>query len=147
MTRIDFYLLSSKHANASERTACRLAEKAYNLRHAIYIHTGSQQRTAQMDNLLWTFRDGSFIPHQMHGQDESHNSPVIIGHQTSPDEELTTHHQLLINLDQTVPSFFSRFERVAEIVSADEQQRQAARERFRFYRERGYELETHELAG
>ncbi len=147
MTRIDFYLLSSQQADASERTACRLAEKAYALKHTIYIHADSQQQAIQLDKLLWTFRDGSFVPHQLHGLDESDNSPVIIGHQSSPDKELATHHQLLINLDQTVPAFFSRFERVAEIVSADEQQRKAARERFRFYRQRGYELQTHELVG
>ncbi len=147
MTRIDFYLLSSPQPDASERTACRLAEKAYRLKHAIYIHTHGQQQTVQIDKLLWTFRDGSFVPHQLHGLDASSNSPVIIGHETSPDKELAAHHQLLINLDQTVPPFFSRFERIAEIVSADEQQRKAARERFRFYRDRGYELQTHELAG
>lgn len=147
MTRIDFYLLNSHQANADERTACRLAEKAYGLRHAIYIHTNSQQQAVQLDKLLWTFRDGSFVPHQLHGQDESLNSPVIIGHESNPDNELATHHQLLINLDQKVPPFFSRFERVAEIVGTDEQQRKTARERFRFYRERGYELQTHELAG
>ncbi|VAX13814.1 DNA polymerase III chi subunit [hydrothermal vent metagenome] len=147
MTRIDFYLLNNQQADASERTACRLAEKAYGLGHAIYIHTNSQQQTTQLDKLLWTFRDGSFVPHHVHGTDESHNSPVIIGHETSSDKELASHHQLLINLNQTVPPFFSRFERVAEIVSANEQQRKAARERFRFYRQRGYELQTHELAG
>ncbi|HEB57446.1 MAG TPA: DNA polymerase III subunit chi [Gammaproteobacteria bacterium] len=147
MTRIDFYLLNSHQADASERTACRLTEKAYTLRHAIYIHTHSQQQATQLDKLLWTFRDGSFIPHHLHGEDESHNSPVVIGHQTRANEELATQHQLLINLAQTVPPFFSRFERVAEIVGVDEQQREAARERFRFYRQRGYELQTHELAG
>ncbi len=147
MTRIDFYILASNKPGVAERTACRLAEKAYGLKHAIYIHTGGQQQTTQLDKLLWTFRDGSFIPHQPHCPDELNNSPVIIGHETSPDAELASHHQLLINLDQTVPSFFSRFERVAEIVGADEQQRNAARKRFKFYRERGYELQTHELAG
>lgn len=147
MTRIDFYLLKNKETSASERIACRLAEKAYGLRHTIYIHTNSPQHTTQLDKLLWTFRDGSFVPHQVHSPEESHNSPVIIGHETNPDEELATHHQLLINLDQTVPPFFSRFERVAEIVSADEQQRSTARERFKFYRQRGYELQTHELTG
>lgn len=147
MTRIDFYILASNKPEAAERTACRLAEKACGLKHAIYIHTAGRQQTLQLDKLLWTFRDGSFVPHQTHGQDELNDSPVIIGHETSPDAELASHHQLLINLDQTVPPFFSRFERVAEIVGADEQQRKAARERFKFYRERGYELQTHELTG
>lgn len=147
MTRIDFYILDSNRANATERTACRLTEKAYGLKHAIYIHTSGQQQTAQLDKLLWTFRDGSFIPHQPHEPDRLNSSPVIIGHETAADAELDAHHQLLINLDQDVPPFFSRFERVAEIVGAEEQQRNTARDRFKFYRERGYELQTHELAG
>ena len=147
MTRIDFYILASKKPDAAEHTACRLAEKAYGLKHTIYIHTSGQQQTAQLDKLLWTFRDGSFVPHQLHSANAINDSPVIIGHETCSDAELATHHQLLINLEQTVPPFFSRFERVAEIVSADESQRNSARERFKFYRERGYELQTHELAG
>ena len=147
MTRIDFYILASKKPDAAEHTACRLAEKAYGLKHSIYIHTSGQQQTAQLDKLLWTFRDGSFVPHQLHRVDAINNSPVIIGHETSLDTELATHHQLLINLEKMAPPFFSRFERVLEIVGADELQRDSARERFKFYRERGYELQTHELAG
>ncbi len=146
MTRIDFYILASNQANVAEHTACRLAEKAYGLKHAIYIHTTGQQQSTQLDKLLWTFREGSFVPHQLHSSTTSNDSPIIIGHEVCSDTELATHHQLLINLDQAVPSFFSRFERVAEIVSADEPQRTSARERFKFYRERGYELQTHELA-
>ncbi len=147
MTRIDFYILTSKEADTAEHTSCRLVEKAYGLKHAIYIHTRDRQQAEQMDKLLWTFRDSSFIPHQLHHPEAKNDSPVIIGHDTGSDAELTRQHQLLINLDQTVPPFFSRFERVAEIVSGDEAQRNNARERFKFYRERGYELKTHELAG
>ncbi len=147
MTRIDFYILANQKAEAAEHTACRLAEKAYGLKHSIYIHASSRQQAMQLDKLLWTFRDGSFVPHQLHNSDANADSPIIIGHQTCSDAELAAHHQLLINLDQTVPPFFSRFERVAEIVSGDETQRTQARERFKFYRERGYELQTHELAG
>jgi len=146
MTRIDFYILGSNKPQAAEHTACRLAEKAYGLKHAIYIHTTGQPQTTQLDKLLWTFRDGSFVPHQPHSSNAMNDSPIIIGHETCSDSELATHHQLLINMDKAVPPFFSRFERVAEIVSAEEPQRSNARERFKFYRERGYELQTHELA-
>ncbi|HFQ14078.1 MAG TPA: DNA polymerase III subunit chi [Gammaproteobacteria bacterium] len=146
MTRIDFYILGSRHPQAAWQTACRLAEKAYRLQHAIYIHTPDADHSEQLDKLLWTFRDGSFVPHCLHAEPHADHSPVLIGHDPRPEEELR-HHQLLINLDHEVPPFFSRFERVAEIVGAEEQQRRQGRERFRFYRERGYELQTHELAG
>lgn len=147
MTRIDFYILADSKPLLAAHTACRLAEKAYRLKHAIYIHTSGQPQTSELDMLLWTFRDASFVPHQLHRADAMNDSPIVIGHDTCTDAELATHHQLLINLDQTVPPFFSRFERVAEIVGADETQRNSARERFKFYRERGYELQTHELTG
>ena len=59
----------------------------------------------------------------------------------------TTHTDLLINLAAEVPTFFSRFERVAEVVDTDAARRNQARERFRFYRDRGYAVETHNMSG
>ena len=143
MTRIDFYILNTPAVQSRQVTACRLAEKAYNMDHTIYIHTHDQEQAAQLNNLLWTFRAGSFVPHKLHAQTTEETAPIIIGHNNEPEE----HNQVLINLDEKVPMFFSRFERVAEIIGADEESKSAGRERFRFYRERGYDLQTHNLAG
>ena len=68
--------------------------------------------------------------------------PVLIGHVDAPESI----NQVLINLDAAVPMFFSRFERVVEIVNQDETLRQQARDRFKFYRDRGYDLQTHNLS-
>jgi DNA polymerase-3 subunit chi len=120
MTRVDFYVLKAGSARQRSVFACRLTEKA-----------------------LWTFKDGSFVPHLELDQSADNNSdddtPVHIGHGSEPGH----HADLLINLADDVPLFFSRFERVAEIVAADS--RDLARDRFRFYRDRGYALETHNL--
>jgi DNA polymerase-3 subunit chi len=62
-------------------------------------------------------------------------------------EEAPEEHEVMINLAHPVPSFFSRFERVLEVVPAQEEPRTLARERFRFYKERGYPLESHDIAG
>ncbi len=95
-----------------------------------------------MDDLLWSFRGGSFIPHARLGAGETRGEAVLIGHDPEGDPDET---DLLINLSEEIPMFFSRFKRVAEVVSEDEDSRTSGRARFRFYRDRGYDLHTHQL--
>ncbi len=142
MTRVDFYILDGAITGDGQRTACRIAEKAYRLGQKIFLHTNSAHSAAALDEFLWTFRDGSFVPHALLGSEAATDSPVVIGQGQEPDP---SHRDVLINLGDEVPLFFSRFERVAEIVAGDEATRARARERFRFYRDRGYPLNTHEL--
>lgn len=139
MTRIDFYILPSL-GNSRERFACRVAEKAYQLGQQVYLHVPDEHSANRIDELLWTFRPGSFIPHTLASAGET-DVPVVIGSE-EPD---ASHHQVLINLAPSVPLFFSRFERVAEIVNSDEDEKVTGRDRFRFYRERGYPLESHHI--
>ena len=141
MTRVDFYIIDSDEKSSRSLLACRLAEKAYSLKNQIYIYTSDQMQAGAFDDLLWTYRTGSFVPHQQLGTEGDQGCPVLIGHTEAP-EGLN---QVLINLDTAVPLFFSRFERVVEIVNQDENQRQKARDRFKFYRDRGYDLHTHNL--
>lgn len=143
MTRVDFYVLQSPASQERTVFACRLAEKAWRLGHAVYLHTSSAGDTRRLDELLWTFRDGGFLPHltldDAAQADPAGITPVLIGHADEPGPQ----HELLINLAEDVPLFFSRFDRVAEIVAGDSAEQ--ARARFRFYRDRGYELGTHKL--
>ena len=141
MTRIDFYIVNSDQKSARTLLACRLAEKAYSLKNQIYIYTADELQARELDDLLWTYRAGSFVPHQKLREHDDQHCPVLIGHTEAP-EGLN---QVLINMDNAVPLFFSRFERVVEIVHQDESHRQQARERFKFYRDRGYDLHTHNL--
>lgn len=141
MTRIDFYIVDNEQQSSRALLACRLAEKAFSLKNQIYIYTTDELQANELDDLLWTYRAGSFVPHQLLGTQADSDCPVLIGHTDAP-EGLN---QVLINLNMAVPLFFSRFERVVEIVNQDETQRQLARERFKFYRDRGYDLHTHNL--
>lgn len=141
MTRVDFYVLGEADAGGAEALACRLTEKIYKLGHRIYVHAGSEEQAQRIDALLWTFRAGSFVPHARRGEADADEVPVLIGSDAEPDP----HNQVLVNLAPEVPNFFSRFERVAEVVTADPAHRTQAREKFRFYRDRGYELQTHNL--
>lgn len=144
MTRIDFYVLDSSDPRARALTACRLAEKAYSQGLKVYLHTESAGASLQLDELLWTFRAGSFLPHAIHSAvTEDETPPILLGH----DHEPAGHTDVLINVAHEVPMFFGRFERVAELVDQREEQLAQSRERFRFYRERGYALNTHHLKG
>ena len=144
MTRVDFYVLPTETPRNRAVLACRLAEKAYNQGNKVYIHTTSEQHSQELDDLLWTFRQGSFVPHALFGSEEAKGSPVILGHCPDPGNE---HHDVLINFAQDVPSFFGRFERVTELVDQQPEYLKLARERYSFYRERGYELQSHKLKG
>ncbi|NGP51923.1 DNA polymerase III subunit chi [Thioalkalivibrio sp. XN8] len=145
MTRVDFYVLDAPAVQARELFACRLTEKAWRLQHRVYLHAASAEAARQVDQLLWTFRDGSFVPHSIDTEDldpaVAGRTPVRIGAGGEPRFEA----ELLINLGAEVPLFFSRFDRVAEIVAGTDEEKAAARERFRFYRDRGYALATHQI--
>lgn len=141
MTRVDFYVLGDSDPTGPELLACRLTEKIYKLGHQVYVHTQSDQQSQRVDALLWTFRAGSFVPHARQGENVPGDAPVLIGHGHEPE----SHTDVLVNLTAEVPGFFSRFERVAELVGTDPEHRAQAREKFRFYRDRGYELQTHNL--
>ena len=141
MTKIDFYLLSGSGQAVRETMACKLVNKVYLLQHRIYIHASSQEEAMQLDDALWTFTPGSFIPHCIYQPGKTTAEPVVIGYQDHSPEI----HDVLLNLTADVPLFFSQFDRVAELVDADEHSRALGRARFKFYKDRGYDLTTHEL--
>lgn len=143
MPRIDFYLLDDPAPNGVALLACRLTEKAFLLGHSIYIQAESEEQAQALDNLLWTFKQGSFLPHARHPGAAEEGTPILIGHNTEPQTDT----QVLINLSAEIPAFYPRFERVAELVGPGEAARQQARQRFRTYRDGGCELNTHNLTG
>jgi DNA polymerase-3 subunit chi len=141
MTKVDFYILQDSQPGAQSLLACRLTEKAFKKGHQVYINTDSGQQLKQLDDMLWTFRDGSFLPHGLYEEASHDTHPVLLGHAIEPEGPS----DVLVNLSNAVPSFFSRFNRVAELVGGDAAQREYARERYRFYKDRGYTLSTHKL--
>lgn len=142
MTKIDFYLLESAGQDARETMACKLIEKIYKLNHKVYIHADSEQDAARFDNLLWTLKAGNFIPHEIANNKNLPQTPILIGHQ----EQAPEISDVLVNLSHSVPLFFSQFKRVAEIIDADDNNKSQGRTRFKFYKDRGYKLDTHEIA-
>ncbi len=142
MSRVDFYILAGMGEPSRHQFACRLAEKAYRLKNTVHIHTASRQQAELLDELLWTFRDGSFVPHEVLGvPGRRAGAPVTIGFE----ETRIGDQDLLINLSDEIPEMAASFPRVAELVTSDEQSRQMSRKRFVHYRELGAELETHHI--
>ena len=138
MTSIDFYT----HVDDAVAVAAKLVAKAWPLHASVRILTPDAQTTDALDRLLWLHPATGFIPHCRLASPLASETPVIVDHALEHEGRSA----VLINLSPLPPPFFSRFERLAEIVSAGEAQVKAGRERYRFYRERGYELRTHKLA-
>jgi len=142
MSRVDFYVLAQTDERARHLLACKLAEKAWRLDNTVYIHASSSQDAEHLDQLLWTFRDGSFVPHGLAGRnDGTESSPIMVG----ADNDGVDSRDLLINLCDEIPAFAEGFPRIAELVTSDESCRLASRKRYATYRAQGHELNTHNL--
>lgn len=146
MTRVDFYILPDESSEQRHLFACRIAEKAFKLGHSIYIHSDDQKQAKALDELLWCWRASSFIPHQIESTDTAANGQdsINIGCDQGQGSSAPIN-GVLINLSHQVPEFFSRFERVTEIVVQSPAVTESTRSNYRFYRDRGYPLESHDL--
>lgn len=142
MTQIDFYIHSDSNRSDRLLTACRLAQKIYEQQLKAYILADDEAVASQLDKLLWTFRDKSFIPHGISDQSDASVTPILIGWDNSGGHP---HDDVLINLSHRVPETFSRYHRVVEIIDHHEETRSHGRERFKFYKSRGYPMETHNI--
>jgi DNA polymerase III subunit chi len=141
MTEIDFYILDASNPDSSLIFACRLAEKAVDVGRNVLIRPPTRGDARRLDELLWTYTQGSFLPHRLVSDAAAEPiEPVLIDDGPGPSGNRW---DLLINLAADVPDYFSRYVRVAEVV--DGQRREDGRERYRYYRDRGYPLKTHQI--
>jgi DNA polymerase-3 subunit chi len=136
MTAIDFYT----HVAAPLRDAARIVAKAYRAHGSVRVLTPDAATTAALDRLLWFEPPLSFLPHCGMHSPLAAETPVWIDDAL----EHTGAAAVLVNLHAEPPPFFSRFERLAEIVGIADADVAAGRARFRFYRERGYEMRVHD---
>ena len=149
MTRVTFYLLDSQGQNA-EQFACRLIDKAWRGGLPMHIHTFDESSCQSMDQLLWSWREDSFLPHGIISETQgitpenlllAKQSPITLGF-NNPALELK---RLLINLSPDVPEFFKDFSRVCEVVVQNPDQKAVSRAKFRAYRQAGIEPEVHNM--
>lgn len=139
--RVSFYVLAAQEPVARLNYACRLTEKAYKLSQRIHLHTSDRAEAEAMDRMLWTFRQGSFVPHERLDPARPPAAPVTIGSGTDQPADV----DLLINLAAEVPAFYQRSARIAEIIDGNAECREAGRNRHRFYRQHSLEPETHQI--
>lgn len=140
--RVDFYVCADAGEPARLRLACRIAEKAYLAKQSVVVWMDDPAVLSRFDELLWTFGDGTFVPHDVVTRDGAPCDAAVA---------LTTgplpagHADVLLNLGTVVPPFFERFGRVAECLDARPEVRTAGRERFKAYRSKAIEPTTHSV--
>jgi len=143
VTRVDFYILEDMELDAMQRFACRLAARAVSAGHEVHIHTSGATSAGVIDELLWEYPEQRFIPHAILTEQQplaaaDGKVPVTVGWGEPAGVD-----GVLINLGDDIPGFFGRFDRVAEIVVRTTRER--GRDRYRYYRDRGYPLFDHKL--
>jgi DNA polymerase III subunit chi len=140
--RVDFYVTDDSGTEARARLACRIIEKAYAAEQRVVVRCTAES-LARIDELLWTFGDGSFIPHEpLPSGDTQIEAPVALT--TAP--LARGGWQLLVNLSQELPADWQQYERIAEVLDGDADTRSRARARFRAYRDGGSAPQTHNVS-
>jgi DNA polymerase-3 subunit chi len=139
MTRIDFYL----NAESKLQIACRIAAKAVHQKSRVLVLAPDESVAREIDRLMWSLPSTGFLPHCLASDPLAGETPVLITRRS----DVMPHDDVLLNLGDQTPGIFSRFRRLIEIVGLDEGDKATARARFRFYKDRGYELMHHDLGG
>ncbi len=143
MAQVDFYILPE---NGNQKYfACALIQKAWKQGNNIFVNTHSESEAAAFDDLLWTFKDISFLPHCLASNNNTEDSPIVIGHDNQMNSEIPEHTAIMINLTDQIPQDMSKIERVLEIVAGSTSERQQARKRYAEYRDLGHELSNHKI--
>jgi DNA polymerase III subunit chi len=140
-TRVDFYVMESTVPRDRLRTACRVVEKAYLAGHTVLVWHTQLDELREFDELLWTFADGTFIPHEAITPTGFSSAPVLLTSGVTPPEGF----DVLVNLAPDIPECLGSARRVAEFIDGDAERRQAGRARFRAYKERGWIPATHNV--
>jgi DNA polymerase-3 subunit chi len=141
--RVDFYVLKSAAAKQRWAFVCRLTEKAYLKDLRVVILNGTLADARALDDLLWTFNERSFVPHQVCVDEQSTDPGTLV--QLAVQPAALPAADLLVNLTDHLPAEWERYPRIAEIIDADEDRRRLGRERFKTYRDLKVALATHQL--
>lgn len=143
LTTCNFYILSNARENGRFLFCCALIEKLYAHHHKVYVYCQQPHEAAQFNELLWTFKEESFIPHSLVGEHTIEDSPIQIGLQ-APSPEF---HDVLILLTAIpkVPDFYQQFSRIVEIVDPEPSTKEILRDHYQFYRSQQVEIKTHQV--
>jgi len=140
MPRADFYLIAKpRFRDDPLLLVCELARKAFESGQSVLVLVRSFEQAEQLDEKLWDFDESAFVPHQIAGDDDDAITPVLI----VPPGSDTPDRALVINLrDDCAPGLF---ERVLEVVPAEEDQRTGSRARWKTYQHAGFEVKKYDM--
>lgn len=142
MPEVKFYILSTDSQEQRQRFACKLIEKIYRSGQNCFVMTDSEQQSQLLDDLLWSFRATSFIPHQIQKQEAPGvENKILIGHQAAPEQWQSN----LLNLSSNYPKQLNNTQYILEILDNSEQCKAAGRLRYRQYQQANFKIETHQM--
>jgi len=145
MKQVDFYLISNRVTDARFKLASRLANKLQRMQQSCLIITDDQAATTELDRVMWSFSDCSFLAHDSTNDNASKSLIQIGDHNSVTPLVLEREHDVLINLSSNIPMFNHHFARIAEIVEANDDAKSAARKRYKSYQSEGFELKMHNI--
>lgn len=140
LPQVTFYLLNQSVPDGKLRAACRLTRKAVAQGYTAYIQMTDVEQAGRLDDLMWTFDQGSFVPHRL-DRDGDDPAPVTIGCDPAGGDPP----DVLITLGGEVPEHFHVYRRIAEVVDGTNEDKHLARQRYKVYKDRGCDLETHHI--
>jgi DNA polymerase III subunit chi len=143
MTRISFLHGAADRIQSTAQWLQRAWAERLAAEYPILVYVPDAEQATRLDRLLWTQPALSFVPHCSSNSPLAADTPILLTDQLdAPAKECC-----LINLSDDLPPSFSRFEHLVEIVSTDDKDRLPARGRFKFYRDRGYAIESRDISG
>jgi DNA polymerase-3 subunit chi len=143
MSRVSFYLLDVEADKSSSQPAhlvlaCQLAARCFRSKQRCLVFCQDKALAEQFDELLWQLPNDSFVPHNLVGEGPVGGAPVEISWQIPAQ----FNRPVLINLALNMPEFHQRFGQIYDFVPAQEQLKQQARDRYKYYRAAGHQLDT-----
>ncbi len=147
MAEVSFYILDQAALNSRLLYTCRIIEKAYRLGRKVYIHANDKEQAHELDEILWNFKPEAFVPHNLSYEETTKLPPVQIGfnENNSSFQPDNYYQDVFVNLADTTPDFASRFTRIAEILCQHDNILSTGRERWKQYKQLGYEIKTYDI--
>lgn len=145
MKQVKFYVMSQaekEENSAVEILACNLAANAWRLGKRVLIACETEQQALNIDEALWAREPDSFVPHNLAGEVTQYPTPIEIAWKGKRNAQ---RRDVLISLQTELPDFINTFTQIIDFVPVDDQQKAQARERYKQYRQQGWQLETEQV--
>ena len=139
--RIDFYVLDANATDGRLRLACKIIDRAYRSGHSVYLWTRDDQESGLLDDLLWTFSQSSFVPHQLCQDGYKTDSPVAIGVSPPGADDI----DVIISISDEPVVEFTRYQRIVEIVGSSDDEKALGRKQYKYYKDHGIAPNVHKI--